>query len=60
MDSFTALSIAFFAKEEETEVPVSESGGGSGGLCVVAARDVDVQPPTNQGGGGSGGLCIIA
>ena len=58
MDSFTAISIAFFAKEQEAQLPVNEEGG-SGGLCVVAAKDVDVQLPINEQGG-SGGLCVIA
>ena len=57
MDSFTAVSIAFFAKEE-AQLPVNEEGG-SGGLCVVAAKEVDVQLPINEEGG-SGGLCVIA
>lgn len=59
MDAFTAIFIAFFVKQEESDIPVSESNNGSGGLCVAAARDIVVQPPINQSGGGSGGLCII-
>ncbi|KAF5334310.1 hypothetical protein D9611_014134 [Ephemerocybe angulata] len=56
MDSFTTISIA--SKAPATDIPSDNegtgSGQGSGGYCVVFAKDTSAEVPSDEEGTGSG------